>query len=610
MQKEQWLLEAYTYLTAGYSIIPVRPKDKVPAVRWEPFTKQPPSKTTVGSWATRMPRNIGIVTGEVSGLVVLDLDTKRGASFEEVLEKYPTDMVAATGGGGYHLYYRWSEELGGNRVNVIPGVDVRSDGGFVVAPPSIHSSGNSYTWIKRGEPGVLPGSNLFEDDEVEDEPTIVIKDKWLKADASTGVEQGGRNDTLAKHAGYLAGKGVTFDYALELCKNLNNEKFSPPLPEEEVETTVRSVYKTEERKKKKTQEVKEKLREELRLHQLGDFIANFGDEEQAWDIEDWLPASTIGFAVAPPGSYKTWFLFDLALSIATGMPFLGHYPVRKTGPVLLVQQEDHSAQSANRLGVMAKSKLFSGLPEGSLMTMNHIPLYIHYERQVKFDSPDAMRELLSKIKEIRPVLVIVDPLYSTVNRLDDAYFDEAVQHLMPLKDIRDKYGTSFMLVHHTKKNVQAGRLRDALYGSAFLNAFLETGWQIRPYEDSTVSCYRHFKSASNTKDELFKFHIDTKTGYDYSVTIEGDRPEEEEKPKRSRPKQGQSEEAPAVSKFAVNPADLLFQVKQGKTDPKELAKELGVKPANLQLPLRHLVETGQLQYDAATNTYTGVSNET
>lgn len=88
--------------------------------------------------------NFGIVTG--NGLVVIDIDQRHGGleSLEKIKDKLPfPEITVKTGGGGYHFYFR-TENSTGNKVNVLPGIDIRGDGGFVVAPGSKHKSGKYY----------------------------------------------------------------------------------------------------------------------------------------------------------------------------------------------------------------------------------------------------------------------------------------------------------------------------------------------------------------------------------------------------------------------------------------------------------------------------------
>lgn len=106
------------------------------------------------------PCNIGIVTGRISNVFVIDIDTKDDGmehfrKWEKENETIETTWRVITGSGGYHLYLRYPRkdimgqhkiETITNKVRALPGVDFRGDGGFVVAPPSIHISGKNYEW--------------------------------------------------------------------------------------------------------------------------------------------------------------------------------------------------------------------------------------------------------------------------------------------------------------------------------------------------------------------------------------------------------------------------------------------------------------------------------
>jgi len=94
-------------------------------------------------FSRRPMANFGIVTG--NGLVVIDIDPRHGGfeSLEQIKHLIEPTLTVRTGGGGLHYYYSTDEKVG-NRTNVLPGIDVRGDGGFVVAPGSKHVSGNYY----------------------------------------------------------------------------------------------------------------------------------------------------------------------------------------------------------------------------------------------------------------------------------------------------------------------------------------------------------------------------------------------------------------------------------------------------------------------------------
>ena len=117
-------------------------------------------------WWSREPRaNIGIATGELSGLLVLDVDVGDGkpglASLGELEARHgarPRTWEVQTGGGGLHVYLRHpgGDRRIGNRAGILPGLDLRGDGGYVVAPPSLHASGRRYTWLEAGDAPEVP----------------------------------------------------------------------------------------------------------------------------------------------------------------------------------------------------------------------------------------------------------------------------------------------------------------------------------------------------------------------------------------------------------------------------------------------------------------------
>lgn len=112
-------------------------------------------------WSARPGDGIGVATGPGSGVVVVDLDPRHGgdASFAAALrergERLETLRVR-TGGGGWHLYFVAPPRRIGNRAGVLPGVDVRGAGGYVVGPGSPHVSGQTYVLDRDVAPLPMP----------------------------------------------------------------------------------------------------------------------------------------------------------------------------------------------------------------------------------------------------------------------------------------------------------------------------------------------------------------------------------------------------------------------------------------------------------------------
>ena len=109
----------------------------------------------IDRWWTQWPEsNVGIVTGETSGFFVLDIDGEEGEqSLESLLadgREFPPTLSAATGGGGRHILFRHpgGVKIKNSTSKLGIGIDIRGDGGYIVAPPSIHASGNFYQWFE------------------------------------------------------------------------------------------------------------------------------------------------------------------------------------------------------------------------------------------------------------------------------------------------------------------------------------------------------------------------------------------------------------------------------------------------------------------------------
>ena len=159
--------DALEYLAMGFSVIPLRGSGSVEDRKrpvldsWERFQRERATPDEVGRWFDEHPRaNLGIVTGAVSGIFVLDLDGKNAqALVRKAGILLPKTACAATGNGGWHYYFRHPGVRVPNRVKLLSdgngsAVDVRGDGGYVVAPPSIHGSGRAYCWIVPLEEGI------------------------------------------------------------------------------------------------------------------------------------------------------------------------------------------------------------------------------------------------------------------------------------------------------------------------------------------------------------------------------------------------------------------------------------------------------------------------
>ena len=141
------LKEALQYSGIGFSVIPIQPKGKKPLIPWEEYQRTRASEEVIKRWWEKWPdANLGVVTGDVSGIVVVDLEYD-GLTLSQNLHLSST-LIASTG-KGRHLYFKYPGTEICNRaaINKVKGFDLRGDGGYVLVPPSLHPDGKKYTWL-------------------------------------------------------------------------------------------------------------------------------------------------------------------------------------------------------------------------------------------------------------------------------------------------------------------------------------------------------------------------------------------------------------------------------------------------------------------------------
>lgn len=147
------LKEAIEYGKYGWNVFPLLPRSKAPACPngFHDAVKDEASIRTL--WGTRTNLNLGIATGDVSGFWVLDIDPDKGGkeSLDEIENKYgslPSTLKSKTGGGGSHLCFKIPKGISINCSigKIGKGIDIRANGGYIAAPPSIHPNGTQYSW--------------------------------------------------------------------------------------------------------------------------------------------------------------------------------------------------------------------------------------------------------------------------------------------------------------------------------------------------------------------------------------------------------------------------------------------------------------------------------
>jgi hypothetical protein len=259
MKDNPILRSALWYLTSmKWSIIPQK-KNKTPYIDWAPYQEALPSKEAVTTWFTKWPdAMIAVVTGKISGITVLDIDSQEGREAIEAM--LPDDFrcpVTLTPRGGRHLYFVYNKSLV-TRTQDMPGVDTKNDGGLITLPPSIGELGRAYAWvealnIRRIPLPPVPLKYINAVSRPETPRYIGAGIGGLEID----FKQGRRDDTLFHTALTLAKGGMNPENIEKVLAHLAGA-CTPPFPKAEALIKVRSAV---ERAYKEQRNLAKEIRE-------------------------------------------------------------------------------------------------------------------------------------------------------------------------------------------------------------------------------------------------------------------------------------------------------------------------------------------------------------
>lgn len=253
------LIPALQYAASGWYVIPLHNPvqgrcscgaanctaiGKHPRVKdWPNLASKDPS--VISAWWGQWPNaNVGLVTGAASGFIVLDIDPLHGGddSLADLAQQHgrlPDTIECLTGGGGRHLYFRHPGKKVKNSVSSLgPGLDIRGDGGYVVAPPSLHKTGNLYEWEASSDPNTstladVPGWML----------PLILAPAQQQAAGQPGhkIMAGNRNKALFSKGCAMRAVGLTVAEIEAALLVMNRTQCDPPLLDDEVKVIAAST---------------------------------------------------------------------------------------------------------------------------------------------------------------------------------------------------------------------------------------------------------------------------------------------------------------------------------------------------------------------------------
>lgn len=239
---------AIDYINKGLAVFPLVYKGKTPLTK-NGCKDATTDAAIVKAWWQKWPNaNIGIATGKASGgliVIDLDIDEDKGINGYQTLKDWqrengelPDTCCSITGRGGNHLFFKTTRQVQ-NRAGLLDGVDVRGDGGYIVAPPSIHSNGRAYEWeYDLDDYCIVDADNTVY--KLLDTKQAKESSEFIPPDT---IQSGKRNETMFKFACSLQSKGLVDEAIIAAMQIENNKRCNPPLSDDELLLTINSALK-------------------------------------------------------------------------------------------------------------------------------------------------------------------------------------------------------------------------------------------------------------------------------------------------------------------------------------------------------------------------------
>ena len=476
-----FLFQALMYARRGYKVFPLWPKDKNPITK-NGFKDATDDENTIIAWWDKWPEaNIGIATGQPSNLVVVDIDGEPGrlsfadmeVQFDDVeLDAFRETARVLSGDDGEHIIFQWpGREVKSSVSKLANHIDIRADGGYVVAAPSVHPNGKPYMWVNDKSPLTMPESLLklidqlvepFNPQSVEDIEIVETEEMTAYGAAVLRKEvavveqatEGGRNNALNISACAIGNLVPHEIPEADAHEHLMSAASNIGLGHRESESTVRSglsrgmeePYIPEKKKLPsssspssltKTRKGKPKL---LNANAL--LSQEFG-YEAVWPIEDLVPCG-VTLLFSSPKVGKSYLALQMAMSVASGEPAFDVYPVKEPGDVLYLAMEDNGKRIAERMKAIMGDKHYD---------LSRLSIYPNDEpwRPLLNGGLDDIKEWIDSVD--KPRLIIIDVLQKVRGETGEGgnAYGKEYKEIAPITQLANSTGVNMLLLHHTNK---------------------------------------------------------------------------------------------------------------------------------------------------------------
>lgn len=461
-------------ISHGFNAFPLPPRAKKAAMAWEKFQTERPAHDLVQRWLAKPELNGAIVTGKISGIFVVDIDSDDARKAFFANEVPPTAIVKTA--KGWHLYFKYPGfEVRNSAGKIMPGVDIRGDGGYVVCPGSIHPDGTEYIWEDSSPIAEAPDWLLDLLRPKERAPivqTTVSKplgasvDAYVRAaidgelknlrKAANGTRNVALNNAALKLGSLIGQGGLTEQQVRDL---LFAEACDCGYVADDGETAARKTIESGLRKgmehqraipereprspnvKKTEAPHEEPANSPLPMADITRATEITLPTAQPYRIKSVIHDGDLSVMYGQSGCGKTFKALDFAHAIATGRSVLDRRV--RAAPVLLCPLEG-SAGFPKR--VTAIQAVYGPAPE----------LFVYRKPLTLFQNEQGVASVIEAAKTCGARVIVIDTLSRAASGANENS-PEDMTHMVGVFDrIRAATGAHVMIVHHSGKNESLG----------------------------------------------------------------------------------------------------------------------------------------------------------
>ena len=197
-------------------------------------------------------------------------------------------------------------------------------------------------------------------------------------------------------------------------------------------------------------------------------LAATGAQTQ-WLIQGLWTDQAVGILGGEPKCCKSFLALDVAVSVASGAACLRQFAVCRSGPVLLFPAEDSLAVVRQRL---------EGIAAAAQVPFDSLPVQVITTPTLRLDTPEDRSRLRETVQQLRPVLLVLDPLIR-LHRVDENDASQIAGLLSYLRELQRQFALAVMLVHHARKDSNGSRPGQALRGSSELHGWGDSNLYMR-----------------------------------------------------------------------------------------------------------------------------------